>query len=643
MCGLAGIFTPRDIAPDFLLNCKKSLSHRGPDASGSWLSDDDGIALIHTRLSILDVSANGLQPMKSPNGRWLLSFNGEIYNHLILRKEIKDVFGFCNWRGSSDTETLLVAIELWGIEKTLPLINGMFSFALWDSWSKKLYLARDRLGEKPIYYGRVGDHFLFASELKGLVVHPEWCGEVNRDSLALFMRYNHVPAPDSIYEGVSKLPPAHYIIIGDHGRSVSQPICYWSLSDIADLGMRQSAQYTQSHISLVDELDNLLKESVSLRMLSDVPVGAFLSGGYDSTMIVAQMQALSSRPVRTFSIGSEDVEFDEAKHAAAVAKHLGTDHSDLYVTADDALSVIPRLPLIFDEPFADSSQIPTFLVSQLARRDVTVALSGDGGDELFGGYNRHVFGARVWHIASRMPLWARRFLSRQILRVVRGESGYHNKYFARKLQYPGLYLRLSKLAAALESDDGLAFYDQLRAHWKESDLVLGSSMSLSNTQVQNVELLSQMIFQDMRTYLPDDILTKVDRASMAVGLEARLPYLDHRLVEFSWRVPSQFKVRDGRGKWLLRQALYRYVPRSLMERPKQGFGIPVAQWLRGPLRDWAESLLDEARMQQEGYLNAKLVRTVWKNHLGGQGSREHDLWCVLMFQAWLESQKRSFI
>jgi asparagine synthase (glutamine-hydrolysing) len=618
-----------------------SLSHRGPDAAGHWIDQASGVGLAHRRLSILDLSPAGYQPMISPCDRFVLVFNGEIYNHLDLRRALEKEGGAFSWRGHSDTETLLAGLRHWGVEACLQKLNGMFAFALWDRVDQQLYLARDRMGEKPLYYGRCGSAFLFGSELKALVRHPQWHGLLDRDALALFMRYNHVPSPSSIYHGFKKLPPANFVVIRDQGREIKSPECYWPLAKVVVSGIDQSRSSDVSSRVLVEELDQLLHDAIGLQMLSDVPLGAFLSGGYDSTMIVAQMQAQSLKPIKTFSIGSEDVELDEASHAAKVAKYLGTDHSDLYVTAKDALSVIPKLPEVFDEPFADSSQIPTFLVSQLARQDVSVALSGDGGDELFGGYNRHILGPRIWHHASRFPLRIRKLLSLIISRFVVGGDGGYQTYLPRQFRYPSLDLKLSKLSAALEAADGLAFYDQLRAHWKETDMVLGASLNLPFMQLPNLNILDAMLYQDMKTYLTDDILTKVDRASMAVSLEVRAPFLDHRLVEFAWRVPSQFKVRDSQGKWLLREVLYKYLPRSLIDRPKQGFSIPIAQWLRGPLRDWAESLLDESRLKQEGYLNANLVRAAWQNHLIGRGNREHDLWCVLMFQAWLEVQHRS--
>ncbi|MCH1516320.1 MAG: asparagine synthase (glutamine-hydrolyzing), partial [Alphaproteobacteria bacterium] len=448
MCGLVGYWELPSLASDSLDVMANSLTHRGPDATGHWIDKANGVGFAHRRLSILDLSPAGHQPMFSPCNRFALVFNGEIYNHLDLRQALEKEGGAFNWQGHSDTETLLAGLRHWGVETCLQKLNGMFAFALWDKVDQQLFLARDRMGEKPLYYGRCGSAFLFGSELKALSEHPEWQGVIDRDALALFMRYNHLPGPCSIYHGIKKLPPAHYVVIRDQGREVKSPKCYWPLSEVAASGIYQSRSSDVCSRVLVEELDQLLRDAVGLRMLSDVPLGAFLSGGYDSTMIVAQMQAQSSNPIKTFTIGTEDVEHDEAKHAAAIAKHLGTDHSELYVTAQDALSVIPKLPQVFDEPFADSSQIPTFLVSQLARRDVSVALSGDGGDELFGGYNRHIVGPRIWRNANRLPLGIRKLLSRSITRMVDGEDSGYQTYLPLQFQYPSLDLKLSKLSAA---------------------------------------------------------------------------------------------------------------------------------------------------------------------------------------------------
>jgi asparagine synthase (glutamine-hydrolysing) len=638
MCGLAGFWSVENPSRDILARMGKALWHRGPDDMGQWIDKSVGFALIHRRLSILDLSHTGHQPMLSPCNRYVLAYNGEIYNHKQLRRELESNGGAFNWRGSSDTETLLAGLRHWGIETCLKKLNGMFAFALWDIAEKELYLARDRVGEKPLYYGCNGETFFFGSELKALAVHPNWRGEISRDALALFLRYNNVPGPKSIYHGIDKLPPAHFIKISKYGKQITRPKCYWSLSEIASRGIKQASQGLQSVNSLSNELDHLIRNAVRLRMLGDVQVGAFLSGGCDSSMVVAHMQAESTSPVKTFSIGNVHSDFDEAKHAAKVAQYLGTDHTELYVTAQEALDLIPKLPQIYDEPFADSSQIPTFLVSQLARHDVKVILSGDGGDELFAGYNRHVIGPRIWRNFTQSPPSIRYLLRKLMSLVAEGVGSDALGYIFNQRKYPGLSLKFGKLAQALEASNSIGFYDLLRTHWNETALVVGGSVSYPYSELEGAGLLEQMLYQDMITYLPDDIMTKVDRATMAVSLEARAPFLDPDLIEFAWSVPLQYKVHNGKGKWLLRHVLSRYVPRELTDRPKQGFEIPIAQWLRGPLRDWAESLLSESRLRQEGYLNTDLIRSVWKNHLSGCGNREHDIWCVLMFQAWLETK-----
>jgi asparagine synthase (glutamine-hydrolysing) len=639
MCGFAGVMGFHGLTNQVLMAMGASISYRGPDGAGCWIDHESGVGLSHRRLSIMDLSEAGHQPMCSPCGRYVLVFNGEIYGHEVLRRNLELEGGAFNWHGHSDTETLLAAFRHWGVVRTLQKINGMFALALWDADFNRLFLARDRLGEKPLYYGRAKDVFVFGSELKALQVHPSWEGEIDRNALALFMRYNHIPAPYSIYKGIKKLPPSHYLEVSNQGRTVSEPICYWSLPDVASRGISQRSGCAKE---LTEELDRILKDAVGLRMLSDVPLGAFLSGGYDSTMIVAQMQAQSLQPVRTFSIGNLQEESDEARFASLIAKHLGTDHTELYISADDALSVIPRLPAIYDEPFADSSQIPTFLVSQLARRSVKVVLSGDGGDELFAGYNRHVTGAKLWANLNKLPLEIRKIMSRVFVGLDGPGFSRLTGFIGRQINVPDFNLKLSKLGSTFDARDGVEFYDLLKAHWKSPSVVLGVSdfSAYKHPQLEEAEFLDQMLLMDMQTYLPDDILTKIDRATMAVGLEARVPFLDHRLVEFAWCIPSELKVRNGHGKWLLREVLYRYIPRELMERPKQGFSVPISQWLRGPLRNWAEELLDPNRLRLEGFFDVNMVRSSWENHLAGKGHEEHNLWCIVMFQAWLQINKK---
>lgn len=643
MCGIAGYWQKGDLFDKTVITrMTERMVHRGPDDAGLWLDEKAGLALGHRRLSILDLSPAGHQPMASPCGRYLLVYNGEIYNHLELRELLEAEGGHFNWRGHSDTETLLAALRHWGVDKTLGRLNGMFAFALWDRRERSLFLVRDRMGIKPLYYGHHNGVFLFGSELKALTAHPAWNGEVDRDALALYLRHNCVPTPWSIYRGIFKLPPAHFVVVRDNGRTLSSPRCYWNLCRIAEQGTRQPKKNGDE---LTAELEELLKDAVKKRMIADVPLGTFLSGGIDSTTVTALMQAQSDKPVRTFSIGVQSENIDEARHAKAVARYLGTDHTELYVTPKEALEVIHQLPMIWDEPFADSSQIPTLLVSKLARQHVTVSLSGDGGDELFSGYNRHIVGPGVWRKASRLPLQLRRVMSLGLGFLARHDLEVLRRYLPQRMAGPDLAARLEKLAGAFNAPNRLAFYKDLASHWKDpASLIPGGTepptlLDKRDNMPRLPGLREEMMYLDQMTYLPDDILTKVDRASMAVSLEARVPLLDYRVVEFAWRVPTAYKYRDGKGKWLLRQILYRYVPEKLVERPKQGFGIPLGEWLRGPLREWAEELLGERRLREEGFFDPAPIRTMWQEHGVGKRRWQYCLWDVLMFQAWLEANK----
>ncbi len=642
MCGIVGYWDKKGADESVVEKMAMQIRHRGPDDAGTWLNEEGKLALAHRRLSIIDLTSAGHQPMASPCGRFTLVYNGEIYNHQDLRAELENEGGQFNWRGHSDTETLLAALRHWGVVGALQKLNGMFAFALWDNVERSLFLARDRMGEKPLYYGHSGGCFLFGSELKSLVAHPQWKGEINRDALTLYLRHNYVPAPWSIYQGISKLKPAHFVVIREAGQVVTDPESYWDLAHVAESDASEVKLVPEE---LVDELETLLRDAVSRRMAADVPLGTFLSGGFDSTMVTALMQAQSTRPVKTFTIGFHEKGYNEAVHAKAVAKHLGTDHTELYVTSEDAMAVIPRLPTIWDEPFSDSSQIPTLLVSELARQHVTVSLSGDGGDELFCGYSRYTQGYQVWRALRLLPPPLRRALG-GLMRVLPGAS--LESMFGllpKRYQIPHLADRLLKLADVVRVSSGETYYHRLVSHWKEpEEVVLGGTEppTIFNSPEQLPKLAGlreRMMYMDSMTYLPDDILTKVDRASMAVSLEARVPLLDHRVVEFAWKVPISFKQREGQAKWLLRQVLYRYVPRKIMERPKMGFGVPIDHWLRGPLRDWAEALLDEKRMREEGYFNPVPIRKMWEEHITGKSRWHYHLWDVLMFQAWLESIK----
>lgn len=649
MCGIAGFFEigPAGGKEGVVRRMAAVLAHRGPDDDDTWVDAEAGIALAHRRLSILDLSPAGRQPMHSTTGRLVIVFNGEIYNWRDVRAELSRSGIAPAWRGHSDTEVLLAACEAWGVEAAVGRCVGMFAFAVWDRNTRTLTLARDRMGEKPLYYGRLGSAFVFASELKALRCHPAFANGVDRGALALYLRHSYVPAPYSIYAGVHKLPAGTLLTLRCHdGRTgeLPQPRAYWSMREVAERGERNRFAGTDQEAAT--ELDRLLRGAVAGQMIADVPLGAFLSGGVDSSSVVALMQAQSIRPVRTFTIGFHEQDYNEAEHAATVARHLQTDHTELYVTPGEAMAVIPRLADLYDEPFGDSSQIPTFLVSRLARRDVSVTLSGDGGDELFGGYNRHYWAARLWQEWGGVPRPLRAACA-SVLRALppstwdRMFSGV-SKWLPTSLRYNTPGDKLHKLAEALPVSCPEDIYLNLVSHWRDPAAAVKAAVE-PLTAVTNREAWadlsdfeSRMMFLDSITYLPDDILTKVDRASMGVSLEARVPFLDHRVVEFSSRLPLSMKIRAGQGKWLLRQVLYRYVPRELVERPKAGFGLPIGQWLRGPLRDWAEALVDERRLEREGFFNPAPVRQKWQEHLSGRKNWQHMLWDVLMFQAWNE-------
>lgn len=645
MCGIAGYWgNSRAGKPETIARkMGAAIARRGPDSSDEWCDREQGIAFAHRRLAVVDLTPAGHQPMISADGRYVLSYNGEIYNHLDIRAELNAQQNNLPWRGQSDTETLLAAISAWGFTETLGKLNGMFALALWDRAEEKLTLARDRLGEKPLYYGCQNGVFMFGSELGALRAHPLWNGGINRNALTLLLRHKFISTPHCIYQGIKKLPPAHLVEITNRGQSVSEPISYWSLEDIADHG--QKSPLVGSPDELRDQLDVLLRDSVSRRMAADVPLGAFLSGGIDSSLVVALAQAQSNRPMRTFSIGFKEAQYNEAHYAKAVAAHLGTNHTELYVGPQNVLDVIPKLPLIWDEPFADPSQIPTYILSHLAQKSVTVSLSGDGGDELFAGYNRYRIAARFGGKLKNIPRPLRASISAILSvlspRVVNGLAG----HLPKAMRYPALGDRLLKLAAAINCSDTAELYRHLLSDFQhpekvvigasEPPTILNDGESWPETQTSS----DRMMYLDSKMYLPDDILTKLDRASMAVGLEARVPLLDHRVVEFAFALPTAMKVRGGQSKWLLRQVLDKYVPRHLTERPKKGFGVPIEHWLRGPLRDWAEALLDPDRLRDQGHFKPDEVRKIWEEHQSGERRWHGKLWNVLMFQAWLEAAR----
>jgi asparagine synthase (glutamine-hydrolysing) len=705
MCGFSGFLTTDATVLTHVESAATKMAlaiqHRGPDDAGVWADASAGIALGFRRLSILDLSNAGRQPMHSASGRFVMTFNGEIYNHTDLRDLLSaEQLGTSAqpWRGHSDSETLLACFEVWGIEVTLQKTVGMFAIALWDTQTRTLHLARDRFGEKPLYYGwtttanTAAPTFLFGSELKALLAYPGFANSVSREALALYMRFTYVPAPFSIYQNIFKLEPGCMLSINTTNNTAALqqvsnlievanvPIVpaapaaplrppakhgglhmqrWWSLGSVVESGAQNQIN---SEEEALETLEQCVKDAIRLQSLADVPLGAFLSGGVDSSCIVALMQAQSANQVKTFTAGFEEAGFDESPHAKAVAQHLGTDHNEFFVSAKQAQEVIAELPAMYDEPFADSSQIPTHLVCKAARQQVTVALSGDAGDELFGGYNRYFWGPRIWSRLAWMPYPARQALGAAIKALPTGGwdalSRPINALLPESKNFARAGDRAHKLAARLGGVHNLNdLYNSLVSEWQDpAQVVKGNGWEIGVNLKMPASMLSdplpavgaeqhqlRMMYRDTMTYLPDDILCKVDRAAMATSLETRVPFLDHRVAELAWRLPLNMKIRDGQGKWALRQVLYKYVPKELIDRPKAGFAIPIGQWLRGPLRDWAEALLDEKRLEVEGYFYPKPIRDKWLQHLTGRYDHTPSLWAVLMFQSWLESSSQKVV
>ena len=656
MCGIAGIFAADRVDPALLERMAGAIAHRGPDDQGIWSDEGAGIGFAHRRLSILDLSPQGHQPMHSADGRFVICFNGEIYNHGAIRSDLEQLGQAPEggWRGHSDTEILLQAFVVWGLEPTLSRCTGMFAFALWDRKERLLHLVRDRFGEKPLYYGWVGRDLVFGSELKALRSHPQFAAPIDRQALKAFAARTYVPAPLSIYRGIFKLPPGCLLTIA--GAALNRPLTsppaeggegphrlrrYWSYRDVVLSGL---AEPIESEEDALDSLEKALAKAIQGQSFADVPVGAFLSGGIDSSTVVALYQKYSAQPVRTYSIGFDEAGFDEAQHAKAVAQHLGTVHHEQYVTVGEARDIIPLLPAMYDEPFADSSQIPTYLVSRFARGDVTVALTGDGGDELFAGYNRHFMAPRLWRQMSRVPK-ALRMLAASPLSRISPQFWAGAASLLSQQQGPFFGARVQKGFRIAQSASGfddiyLSFLDE----WSlEENPVRDAGQELGGFDLSlgdQVPDAVRMMYCDSVSYLPDDILCKVDRASMAVSLETRVPFLDHHVAAVAARIPVGMKVRGLHGKHILRKLLYREAPRELFERPKAGFAVPVGEWIKGPLRDWAEDLLDPARMGEEGWFDAKIVQRRWHEHLAGRRDSTPALWAVLVFQAWLREQKQ---
>lgn len=653
MCGFAGFLGFDNLLSEnqtaHILKCMaNTLIKRGPDSDGYWIDMETSIAISHRRLAIVDLSVAGHQPMSSNTGRYVIAFNGEIYNHLDLRMALSRQNAF--WRGHSDTETLLAGFETWGIEATISKTIGMFAIAVWDRLEKTLTLIRDRIGEKPLYYGWQGSGqravLLFGSELKSFRRHPSFEAEIDRESLALYMRHNCIPEPHSIYKGIFKLEPGAmrtFSLAHQEGKLRR----YWSAVDMAENGVNHP--FSGSPQEATEILEKLLIDAIGKQMIADVPLGAFLSGGIDSTTVVALMQSQSLNPIKTFSIGFNEEKYNEAAYAKAIAKHLGTDHTEMYVTPEQAMAVIPKIPSLWDEPFSDSSQIPTFLVASMAKEKVTVTLSGDASDELFCGYNRYMMTARYWRFISKLPFNIRKIFAHSICAT---SPQVWNKIIdplkpilPKSIHAVNVGDKLHKGANVLCCHSIEALYLKLITHWENvGDLIQGVVPDLDNKKLNMSTLtvlsdIEKMMLIDLMTYLTDDILVKVDRAAMGVSLETRVPFLDHRVTEFAWSLPFDYKYRDGQTKWPLRQILYKHVPKKLIERPKMGFGIPIDSWLRGPLRAWAEELLDEARLKNEGFINPEPIRKKWNEHVSGNFNWQHHLWDVLMFQSWLQEEK----
>lgn len=649
MCGFAG-FLGKGSAPlgqsaeSIAQAMNDAIRHRGPDDCGVWADDVSPVVLGHRRLSIVDLSKAGHQPMASASGRYVMAYNGEIYNHLDIRSALELGGNAPAWRGHSDTETLLAGFDTWGVAATLAKTKGMFSFALWDRKTRQLSLARDRVGEKPLYFGWTGKGkdraFLFGSDLAALKCHPAFDPEIDREALSLMLRYGYVPAPYSIYAAIQKLMPGMILTIAQGAESWTTE-CYWDMFDT--VRQRSADRFQGDEQEAVDELERLLGASVGRQMIADVPLGAFLSGGIDSSTIVALMRARSTTAVKTYTIGFTEQGFDEAADAAQVARHLGTEHHELYVSPQDALNIIPNLPGIYSEPFADASQIPTYLVCRLARQSVTVALSGDAGDELFGGYTRYMFTERVWNRMHRVPLPFRR-LSGAALRVPSARAWDRLAGGVARRRTPNFGDRIHKGAALLAANTIDEMYFSVIAHCRndQNPAIVGSVpdpfRAKDIAKIRSLSPTERMMALDSVVYLPDDILVKVDRAGMAVSLESRIPMLDQDVIGFAWSLPLSMKVRDGVSKWPLRELLYRHVPREMVDRPKMGFGVPIEDWLRGPLRDWANEILNTRDLEAHGLMDPGMVRSVLDDHLSGRRNWAYRLWNILMFQSWYAQQ-----
>ena len=643
MCGIAGFFDPNcstnsETLEKIAITMSETMNHRGPDDSGLWYDETSGIGLSHRRLSIIDLSSNGKQPMTSSNGRYVIIYNGEIYNATELKNDL--IKKGAKFRSESDTEVILEGVAKWGLENLIPKLIGMFAFAIWDKDTKNLYLVRDRLGIKPLYWGKINGKIVFSSELKAITTLPIFQFSINRSAVVSLLRFNYVSSPSSIYNEINKVKPGTIINISTSG--IENTKCFW---DPISLASNTTETYTSEEES-VYYIKNLLEDSIKRRMISDVPLGAFLSGGIDSSLVVAMMQDNSIKPINTFTVGFKQNDYNEAFYAKSIAKELGTNHTEVYLDESSTMNLIPKIYDWFDEPFADTSQIPTYLVSSLAKKNVTVALSGDGGDEVFGGYTRYLWIENYYKNSTIIPKELRSISGKFIKKLPQNILDITVQILPKNIRPPQFGERLHKLAGILEHDNVDTIYKTLISHWQkpESGVIAGQEINTIHWDNQLHKKipnnLSRIQLLDLITYLPDDILTKVDRTSMAVSLEARVPLLDHRIVEESWKIPNSMKIKNGRGKWILRKVLEEYLPPKYFLRPKQGFAAPIGEWLRGPLKEWAEELLSEKKIKESNYLNYSPIKTFWEEHKIGKVNRQYQLWGPLMFQAWLEYSKK---
>ena len=641
MCGFAGLLSlKKNVQQEHLLLMKEAISHRGPDSNGIWIHEQNIVGFCHNRLSIIDITNGGAQPMKSHNDRYIISYNGEIYNHLDLRLELLKIDENIKFKSNSDTETLLVCFEVWGIEKSISKTVGMFAFSVWDLVEDTLYLVRDRMGEKPLYYGWQDDYFFFGSELKSLKCHPNFKSIIDNNALGMFFRYSYVPAPYSIYKGIKKLIPGTILKVNSSGES--DTIVYWDMDNVISNGIQK--QFNGNDNDAISELDIRLNQTILSQQISDVPIGTFLSGGIDSTLISAIMQSQSNRSINTFTIGFADKKYNEANFSLEISKYLNTNHHELYLSGNDIVSAVPKITKIYDEPFADSSQLPSYFVCELAKQNVTVTLSGDGGDEIFGGYNRYIQAVKFSNLPSITKKLMVKILNQFSPLQIDVIYDLLKPLLPNSIRSSNPGNHYSKILKLLSQETNWDIYQCLVSICRSPNKLMKKSFEEDGLNNYTKYIFnnsrgfeSQMMQSDALTYLSDDILCKVDRASMSVSLESRVPFLDHRIVEFSTTLPLNMKIRNGKGKWILRKLLEKYVPNQLLDRPKMGFGLPLDIWLRSSLKEYADTMLCQKKLIEDEFLDQKKITKIWEEHLSGKKNHQHVLWNVIMYQSWKET------